>query len=180
MCHKSYVKVKVKLCVIEAYRGSRCTPPLILYLSTRGRCVVNFMPQLLYAGKNPGTHWIGSGSAPELVWTVMGKKKVLSVLGFEPWTIQSLASHYTYMLSQISSKPLHVVLAAYLNFLRPAPLLDQLLITYSFWWVAVVAYGRMVYISVCRKVLCVWYCWSGWFYCTLLIAAYTSSNKNWI
>jgi hypothetical protein len=50
-------------------------------------------PATLALGKNPGTHSVGDFADPRASLEVLEKKNLLLLLGYEPQTVQSIASH---------------------------------------------------------------------------------------
>jgi hypothetical protein len=57
---------------------------------------VNTTPQSLYPHEDPRLPVVEeAGWAPGLLWTDMQNRKSFNTSGFEPWTIQLVASRYT-------------------------------------------------------------------------------------
>lgn len=63
--HQNFVKViwkHVSVHTIKAYTGTICIAPLILNISTRLKCMADFMHPQFYTGKEPGyplNRWLG-------------------------------------------------------------------------------------------------------------------------
>jgi hypothetical protein len=77
---------------MKAYRGSWDTAPLILNLNIRWRWLVKFMPLQLYFSEKPSVSigvWMGPKDGRHVK---VEEKNLLPLLGFEPRTVQSLAS----------------------------------------------------------------------------------------
>jgi len=88
------MKVKGKVLSVhamKAYMGSRGIGPLILHLRTRWRRVRNFTPQLLFSQERTLVQLNRLGWATEPVGTFLEKTYLLSVVRFDPWTIQPVA-----------------------------------------------------------------------------------------
>lgn len=57
---------------------------------------LQYAPTTLLPGKNPRTHWIGGRVGPRAsVNCFWRRENILPMPGFEPWTIQLLASRCT-------------------------------------------------------------------------------------
>jgi len=77
---------------MKAQRGSRGIAPF-LNLSARREQMVNGMPWLLHAWERPVTHCTGGWVGLRAGWE--GCRKSHPPLGFDPQTIQPVASCYT-------------------------------------------------------------------------------------
>jgi len=82
---------------METSRGSGGIASFILNLRTRWRWVVSVMSWLLYIqGKRPWKPLNKKLGRPQCQPECFGKlKSLLSLLGFEAYTVQPIASHYT-------------------------------------------------------------------------------------
>jgi hypothetical protein len=81
---------------MEACRERRGIPQLILNLDARLRSVVNITPRPLYfPGKDFRIHWRGSWASPNAGTDVLRAEKNLPLPGYEPRTVQPVASRYT-------------------------------------------------------------------------------------
>jgi hypothetical protein len=68
---------------------------LILDLGARKRWVVSNTPRLFYPNETPGTHCTGGRVGSRVVLDVC--EKSCPHPGFDPQTVQSVVSHYTYL-----------------------------------------------------------------------------------
>jgi hypothetical protein len=92
----AYGKVKVQLILqqpTKALRGSTDIAALLTYPRRYMRWVVNATPRPLYPRKRPGTRGIGGWVGPQ---GLSGRaRKISPVQGFDPRTVQTVASRYT-------------------------------------------------------------------------------------
>ena len=85
----------VPVCAMKAYWVRKSVVPLVLNLSTRWRWGINFMPRPLYPQERTlVATQLKAVETRETFWTVFDKRNLLPLLGFEPWTVQAIASHY--------------------------------------------------------------------------------------
>jgi hypothetical protein len=88
------IEVKVPCNRPEGPRGDRGIALLFLDLSARRGWVVSTTPRPLYPRERPGTHCTGGRVGPRAGLDVC--KKYCPPPGFDPWTVQPVASRYTY------------------------------------------------------------------------------------
>ena len=91
------LKVKVKFTLeqaMKAQKGSRGIALLFLNLGTRWGWMVNAMPWPLYPWERSGTHCIGGWVGPRADLDV--RRKISPPPGFDPRTVQPVASRYTH------------------------------------------------------------------------------------
>jgi hypothetical protein len=101
--------------IAKAQRRSRC-----IVLSARWGWMVSATPWLLYPWERPSTHCIGGWVSPRAV--LDGCRKSLPPPGFNPQTIQPVASHYTeplfstvVFLMSLEMKSAYVCLLVFVN-----------------------------------------------------------------
>jgi len=72
----------VPVYTMMVYKGSRCTAPLILNLSTRWRWVVNFIHQAATSlGNNHSTYWVRGCRVSKYGMDILDKRKCLAHAG---------------------------------------------------------------------------------------------------
>jgi hypothetical protein len=76
----------------QTQRVGRGIAPPFRDLDTRRECVGSIMPWLLYPRERPGTHCIGGWVGPR---AGLDRGKISPPLGFDPRTVQPVASRYT-------------------------------------------------------------------------------------
>jgi hypothetical protein len=89
-------QLKIKVVLIhdtKAYRRGRGTTPLIRFLGTRWRWVVNNTPFLLFLWwkKKAGIHWLGGWILPRDGISGFKERKTLAFPGFAPLIVQAVA-----------------------------------------------------------------------------------------
>ena len=88
-----YVKVKVKVHPRTGHGGVEVYLYSFFNLGARLGWVVSAMPRPLYPQERPGTHCIGGRAGP-----MAGLDRCVKISpppGFDPWTIQPIASRFT-------------------------------------------------------------------------------------